>query len=98
VIIKTPTQFLANFRGMVRGWIYEVLREEEIYNSSMWSFGVVKVNADGKHADCYINAASTVTANVPITPHVGTLVVNDKVLILNRSGMRDLIILSKTLQ
>jgi hypothetical protein len=70
-----------------------------VYNASMWCFGVVNaVNADGKHADCFINAAPTVTANVPIAPHVGTLAVGNKVLILNRAQMRDLLIISKTLQ
>lgn len=86
-------------KRLVRGWVLDVLREEEVYNASAWCFGVVNaVNADGKHVDCYINAAPTVTANVPIAPHVGTLVVNDKVLILNRANMRDLMIISKTLQ
>jgi hypothetical protein len=93
--MKTYDQFWSEVKTRVRGWVLDILREEEVYNSRMWCDGTVNaVNADGKHADVFINAATTVTANVPIVGGL-TLAVNDQVVILNRAKMRDLVILYK---
>jgi hypothetical protein len=92
----TPDQFWVELKRRVRDWVYEILSEEEVWNSSMWMDGKVgAVAADGKHADIYINGATTVTPSVPIAPHVGTLNVNDQVVVLNRARGRDLIVMYK---
>ncbi|WAH38242.1 hypothetical protein [Alicyclobacillus dauci] len=91
----TVEQFYRTLKQKVRGWFGEWLREEEVYNSQMWMDGKVNaVASDGLHADVFINAASTVTASVPIANGI-TLAVGDEVVILNRAKKRDLIILYK---